>query len=125
MTTIQQNLICLLIVLLSIIFVGWLAQKPLFEPQGLISLNQPSKSSKHYSMQEVGVYDHVPFSGKVRGDVTAELALISDESEYDQVQRLVDYARVRAGAIGANGLVVEMVAQRGQVLYLAGKLVEY
>lgn len=126
MTTNQQNLISIVIVVVTVLVVGWLGQKPELEPQGLISLANLSKESdsKLYSLQEVKIYERMPFTGKVRGDLTAELAITSKEDEQDQVQKLVDYARARAGAIGVNAIVVEMVAQRGQVLYFAGKLVE-
>jgi hypothetical protein len=126
MTSNQQNLVSLVVVVFTVLAVGWLGQKPELQPQGLISLANSSNDShsKLYSIQEVKIYERMPFTGKVRGELTAELAITSKEDEKDQVQKLVDYARARAGAIGVNAIVVEMVAQRGQVLYFAGKLVE-
>ena len=126
MTTFHQNLVCTFVIGITISVVAWLGQVPLREPHGLISLNTPSSVStaKLYPIQEVAVYDQLPFSGKVKGELTAELAVAPEEDKRDQIQKLVDYARAKAGAIGANGFVVEMVAERGQVLFLAGKLVE-
>ena len=122
MTANQQNIVCLVIIVIVVALVGWLGYKPTPGPTGLISLTDSAQISGHFAMAEVKVYQTLPPGSKVIGELTAELALDTSADEQQQVQSIMTYVRERAGAAGANAVVVEMIAQRGQVLYFAGKL---
>ena len=125
MTSNQQNLIALAIILLVALAIGWMGQKPPMTPQGLLTLKGNGvTTNNHYSLQEVRVYEVMPPGGKVVGELTAELAFDPDANVQQQVQELVDYARARAGTVGANAVIVEMVAPRGFMIYLAAKIVK-
>ncbi len=125
MRTNLQNLICLSIIGVVVLIVGWMGKNPPPQPAGLLSVSEEniSVSAKPYALDAVKVYQSSPLGAKVEGDITVELALNPDEDEQKQVQKLLDYARARIGAAGANGIVVDMVAQRGTVWYLAGKVI--
>ncbi|MFI4955059.1 MAG: hypothetical protein ACHP9Y_04010 [Gammaproteobacteria bacterium] len=126
MPTNQQNLICLAIIIVVVLAVGWMGRNPPLEPAGLLSLNgsTPALNATPYSLDEVKVYQMLPLGAKVEGEITVELIFDPNENEQEQVQKLLGYARTRVGAAGANGSVVDMVAQRGSVWYFAGKVIK-
>jgi hypothetical protein len=120
----QQNFICLAIIIAVVVIVGCLGRTSPNEPTGLLSLNENAQvQSKPYSVDDVKVYQTLPVGGKVLGEVTVELAIDTKEGEQQQVEQLLTYAKTKVGAAGANGIVVDMVAQRGTVWYFAGKVV--
>lgn len=121
----QQNLICFAIIVVVVLIVGWMGKNPAPQPAGLLSLNQNMQTlqSKPYPLDEVKVYQSLPFGAQVAGEITVELAFDPEVGEQPQVQKLLGYARARVGAAGANGIVVDMIAQRGTVWYFAGKVV--
>ena len=123
--SVNQNAICLAVIIVVTLLVGYLGKNPPNKPTGLLSLNEnTSISARTYPLDDVQVYQSLPVGGKVLGALTVEYALNPKENEQEQVQELLTYARARAGASGANGVVVDMLAQRGAVWYLAAKVVE-
>lgn len=122
MTANQQNLVSLIIIIITIMLVGWMAHKPQPDPTGLVSLSEATKPVSPFTIDQVKVYQTLPAGSQVVGEVTAELALNPNAKEQEQVQTIMNYVRARAGAAGANAVVIEMIAQRGQVLYVAAQL---
>ena len=122
---IKENIVSIVIIILVAIGVGWVGQKPAASPTGLLSLDNPAVAgAKHYAADEVDLYQAVPPGAQTIGEITAELAFDPSEPEQPQIQSLLTYVRKLAGEAGAKAIAVEMLAQRGEVLYFSGQLVK-
>jgi hypothetical protein len=122
---IKENIIALVIIILVAVSVGWVGQKPAAAPTGLLSLDNPSLASKeHYSADIVDLYQAVPPGGQTVGEITAELAFDPTKPEQPQIQSLLTYVRKLAGEAGVKAIAVEILAQRGEVLYFSGHLLK-
>lgn len=125
MSSLQQNIISFVIILLVIAFIAWIGQKPPLEPVGIVSL-KPTASveiNKTLTAQQVGLYDYLPANAETLGEVTAELALDPNKTEQEQSEHIAEYVRTLAANAGANGIVVQLVVARGHVIYFSGKLI--
>jgi len=122
---IKENIISIIIIILVAIAVGWVGQKPAAAPTGLLSLDQPAiPGAKHYTADEVDLYQAVPPGAQTIGEITAELAFDPSAAEQPQIQSLLTYVRKLAGEAGAKAIAVEILAQRGEVLYFSGNLLK-
>lgn len=126
MSSTQQNLIALAIILLVLAFIGWIGQKPFPAPAGLVSVNHTVKIAltDQYTKQQVNFFETPPAGAQAVGAITAELAFNSAEQQ-KQIKEMLDYVRQQAAAAGANSIVVEIFAPRGQVLYFSGRLFKH
>jgi hypothetical protein len=124
MSTTQQNLISLAIILIVVAFIGWIGQKPLPTPTGVVSLNSNVQVdiAKRYTEAQVNLYKDVPLGAQAIGSITAELAFDPNANEQQQIEEMLAFVRTQAANAGANGVVVNIFAPRGQVLYFSGQL---
>ena len=124
MSQAQQNLISLAIILIVVAFIGWIGQKPLPTPTGVVSMhpNVQIDIAKRYTEQQVNLYQNAPSGAKDLGTITAESAFDPNGNEQQQIDEMLAYIRGQAANVGANGVVVDIFAPRGQVLYFSGRL---
>jgi alpha-glucuronidase len=73
------------------------------------------------SASEVKAYRDFPAGAKELGFFSIEL--LEKNNPIEAQEKMVDYARVLAAGVGANGIVIEQLARGDELWYLMGKAV--
>jgi hypothetical protein len=117
--SLRQNLICAVLVLVSIGIVLLLSPKTVYEPRGIMSTI--GTASAPIPVSDVTAYAEFPPGATEKGYFSIEL--LDRENPVEAQRQLVNYARTLAAQIGAQGVVVEQLARGGDLWFLMGKAI--